>query len=278
MATVQNSQQIQNDPVYSLPHLYVSGMNISVAGNTILAIAPGQARDQNDTIDMPVGFPNLQGNTVPPVLVQNYFQPIYINTAIVGAGGIDQGTLAASSSYCVWVIGDSRGYLPVAGIVSLYSNAFPRLPLGYDSLRLLGFVTTSAGTAFQAASVLNAKFTRAFYLQPGVAEISAGNATTFTAVDLASSIPTTTAPFVIAYFLVTFTPSAAGSNVQFRPTGSTATAGLPTISAIAAGQPQQQYIQLMCGVSGGQPSIDYKVTAAGDAVTAVCVGYSYTTE
>lgn len=278
MTTVQNSQQIQNDPIYSLPHLYVSGMQISVAGSTILAIAPGQARDQNDNIDMPIGFPNLQGNTVPPVMVQNYLQPAFINTAIVGAGGIDQGTLAASSSYCVWLIGDSRGYLPVAALVSLASNAFPRLPLGYDSLRLLGFVTTSGGTAFQAASVLNTRYSKSYYLQPGVAEISAGNQTTFTAVDLSSSIPTTTAPFVIAYFLVTFTPSASGSNVQFRPTGSTATTGLATISAVAASQPQQQYIQVVCGVSGGQPSIDYKVTAAGDAVTAVCMGYSYTTQ
>lgn len=268
--------QIQNDPIYSLPHLYISGMNISVASTTILAIAPGQARDSNDNIDMPVGFPGLQGNTVPATLPVNYRPPVFINTAIVGAGGIDAGVLAASSSYCVWLIGDSRGYLPVAGILSLYSNAMPLLPLGYDSYRLLGFVTTSAGTAFQAASVLNTSSSKAFYLQPAVAEVSGGNATSFTAVDLASSIPTTTAPFVIAYLLVTFTPSAAGSNVQFRPTGSTATARLATISALVAGAPQQQYLQVMCGVSGGQPSIDYKVSAAGDSVNVSVVGYAST--
>ena len=62
--------QVQNDPIYSLPHLYISGLNISIASTTILAIAPGQARDSSDNIDMPVGFPNLQGNSVPPVLFQ----------------------------------------------------------------------------------------------------------------------------------------------------------------------------------------------------------------
>ncbi len=276
MATVQAPSTVQNSPILLVPNLYISGMNISVASSTVLAIAPGQARDQNNMIDMPVGFSNLQGKRVPEQMVQNYLQPIFINTALVGAGGIDQGTLAASSNYNIWLIADSSGYMPVAGIVSLYSNAFPLLPSGYDSMRLIGFVTTSGGTAFTAASVKNAAFSRAFYL-PGTSEISGGNATSFTAVDLASSIPTTTATFVIAYFLITFIPSAAGSNVQFRPTGSSATTKLPTISAIEATVPQQQYLQLMTGVSGSQPSIDYKVTASGDSVTALCVGYTYTT-
>lgn len=276
MATIQGPNTVQNNPIFLVPHLYISGMNISVASSTVLAIAPGQARDQNNVIDMPVGFSNLQGSRVPPQMVENYLQPLFINSAIVGAGGIDQGTLAASSSYNIWLIGDSRGYKPVSGMVSLFSNAYPLMPSGYDSMRLIGFVTTSAGTAFEAANVKNAAFSRAFYI-PGTSEISGGNATSFTAVDLASSIPTTTAPFVIAYFLVTFIPSAASSTVQFRPTGSSATTRLPTISAIEATVPQQQYIQLMTAVSGGQPSIDYKVSASADSVTAICVGYTYTT-
>ena len=59
---------IQNDPIYLLPHLYIDGMNISVASTTVLAIAPGQCRDSDDTIDMPIGYPNLQGNTLPATL------------------------------------------------------------------------------------------------------------------------------------------------------------------------------------------------------------------
>jgi hypothetical protein len=276
MATVQSANTTQNDPIYSLPFLYISGLNISVASTTIIAIAPGQARDSNDNIDMPVGFPNLQGDVEPSVYIQDYRQPLLLNSAVTGANGLDRGTLAASSSYCVWLIGDSRGYKPVAGLISLSSNAYPLMPLGYDSLRLLGFVTTSAGTAFQAASLLNTAYSKAYYLQPPVSEVAAGNATTFTAVDLASSIPTTTSPFVIAFLLVTFTPAAAASNVQFRPTGSTATTNLVTISAISAGVPQQQYVQVICGVSGGQPSIDYKVTSASDAVTVLVTGYAVT--
>src|SRR5215475_2173603 len=135
--------QIQNDPIYSLPHLYISGMNISVASTTVLAIAPGQARDGQDNIDMPISFPNLQGVVVPPILFQNYYQPILINSAVNGANGLDQGTLGASLQYSVWLIGDSRGYNPVAGLLSLTSSNFsPLLPSGYDSQRLLSFIET----------------------------------------------------------------------------------------------------------------------------------------
>lgn len=267
--------QVQNDPIYSLPHLYIAGMNLSAASTTVIAIAPGQARDANDNIDMPIGFPNLQGNTVPATLFQNYMPPLFVNSAVNGANGLDAGTLAVSTSYGIWLIGDSRGYLPVAGLLSLTSNAMPLLPFGYDSLRLLGFVTTDSSAHFLNANILNAVNLKAFYLQPAVG-VTATNATTFTAIDLSGAIPTTSDLNVIAYLNVTFTPAAVGDTVQFRPTGSTATAGLNTITGVAVGVPQQQYLQVICGVGSTKPEIDYKVTASGDLVTVTVVGYAFT--
>lgn len=269
--------QIQNDPIYSLPHLYISGMNISVASTKVIAIAPGQARDANDNIDMPVGFPNLQGNVVPAILNLNYMPPLFLNSAVVGANGLDAGTLAASTNYGIWLIGDSRGYKPVAGLISLTSNAYPLLPLGYDSYRLLGFAGTDASTNFLAANVFNAVNLRSFYVQPQISVLAGGNATSFTAIDLSAAIPTTTAKNVIAFLNVTFIPSVAGDNVQFRPTGSSATAGLNTIVGVAAGVPQQQYLQVICGVGSSLPEIDYKVSVSGDSVSVLVAGYSYTT-
>jgi hypothetical protein len=269
--------QVQNDPIYSLPHLYISGMNISVASTTVIAIAPGQARDSNDNIDMPIGFPNLEGFPA-PILLANSSIPaaLFLNSAVVGANGLDAGALAASTNYVIYLIGDSRNYKPVAGLISLSSNAFPLLPLGYDSYRMLGFVSTDGSTHFTAASVLNASSSKGFYLQPEVSVLSAGNATSFTAIDLSTPIPTTTDPFVIAILDVLFTPAAIGDLVQFRPTGSSATAGLVSISGIAAGVPQQQYIQVICGVASSKPEIDYKVTSSSDAVTVLVNGYILT--
>ena len=276
---LSGSPQIQNDPIYLLPFLYISGLNISVASTTVLAIAPGQARDSSDNIDMPVGFSNLQGNTLPALQFQNYMPPLFLNGAVNGANGLDSGSLIATMDYAVYLIGDSRGYNPVAAILSLTSNAYPLLPLGYDSYRLLGFIQTDGSAHFVVSSTnpLNARNLRSFYLSPAVSVLSGGNATSFTAIDLSTPIPTTTARDVIAYLQVVFTPLAIGDTVQFRPTGegTPQTAGLTTITGVAAGIAQTQYLQVIAGVGSSKPEIDYKVTVSGDSVSVLVVGYAY---
>ena len=270
MATF-STPTIQNDPIYALPHLYIDGMNISFASTTVIAIAPGQARDANDVIDMPISFPDASGNIYPTFLYQNYQQPLLINSRITGVNGVDTGAIAASSQYAIYLIGDSRGYNQVGAVISLTSNAFPTLPFGYDSYRLLGFAATDGSSNFVYATQKpqNMKFALQYINSPAISVLAGGNATTFTAIDLtaSSAIPTTTLPNVIVELFVTFTPVAAGDIVQFRPTGSTATAGLVTITGVAAGVAQTQYIQVIAGVGSSKPEIDYKVTASGDAVS-----------
>lgn len=268
--------QIQNDPVYSLPHLYISGLNISVASNTVIAIAPGQARDSQDNIDMPVGFPNLQGNVNPPALNNLPMVPLFVNSAVVGANGLDTGTLAASTVYAIYLIGDSRGYKNVAGLLSLYSNAFPIMPNGYDSYRLLGFVQTNGSTHFVAADVVNQVNAKAFYLKPEVSVLSGGNSTTFAAIDLSAAVPgaAVTSPAVsIAILDVQFTPAAIGDVVQFRPGNSTATANLVTVVGVAANVPQQQYVQVVMDAVAGDATVDYLVTSSSDSVNVLVFGY-----
>jgi hypothetical protein len=276
---LSGTPQIQNDPIYLLPFLYISGLNISVASTTVLAIAPGQARDSSDNIDMPVGFPNLQGNTLPATQFQNYMPPIFVNGAVNGANGLDSGSLIATMDYAIFLIGDSRGYNPVSGILSLTSNTSPLLPLGYDSYRLLGFIQTDGSAHFVVSSTnpLNARNLRSFYLSPAVSVLSGGNATTFTAIDLSTPVPTTTARDVIVYLQVVFTPLAIGDTVQFRPTaeGTPQTAGLTTITGVAAGIAQTQYLSVIAGVGSSKPEIDYKVTVSGDSVSVLVVGYAY---
>lgn len=266
--------QVQNDPAYRLPFLYISGLNLSIASTTVLAIASGQARDSSDNIDMPVGLPDLNGNVGAA--------PLLINTAVNGANGLDSGSILASNDYAVYLIGDSRYYKPVAGILSLTSNVAPLLPLGYDSYRLLGFVQANAsgnlvaGTG-AAANPLNAVNLRCYSNSPAVSVLSAGNATSFTAVALTSGVPTTTAKDVILSLQVTFIPAAAGDTAQLRPSGegTPQTANLPTIVGQAAGVAQTQLLSVIAGVSGGQPSIDYKVSASGDSLSLNVLGYCY---
>jgi len=268
--------QIQNDPIYSLPFLYISGLDLSIASTKVIAIAPGQARDSNDIMDMPVGFQGLQGLTYPATEANGFRPPLLVNTAAVGANGLDAGALAASSQYAVYLIGDSRGYNNVAGIMTLASNAYPVVPLGYDSLRLLGFVSTDSSTnfVFSTNKPQMMKNAKSYNLSPAVSGLAGGSSTTFATVDLNAAIPLATLPNVIATLAVTFIPVSAGSIAKFRPSGSSATTGLVTISAVAAGVAQTQYVQVTCGVDSSKTGIDYLVSSASDSLSFSVVSYT----
>lgn len=265
---------IQSEMIYALPHLYIQGLQLSAAtptAATVVCVAPGAARDSNNTIDMVVGLENYFGIDNPAQQFQGYQPGLFINSAVNGANGLDQGTIAASTQYAVYLIGDSRQYNNTAAVLSLTSNIGPLLPSGYDSYRLIGFWQTDGSSNFVYAThkPQNIAGLLTYFNSPAVSVLSGGNATSFTAIDLTanSAIPTTTLPNVIVTLLVTFTPAAAGDVVQFRPTGSSATGGLPTIVGATAGIAQSQYIQVIAGVGSSKPEIDYKVTSGSDAVS-----------
>lgn len=264
--------QIQNETIYALPHLYTQGLQLSAASTTVMAVAPGAARDSTNSIDMVVGLQNYFGIDNPALQFLNYQPGLLINSTVNGVNGLDTGTIAASTQYAVYLIGDSRNYNNTAAVISLTSNIAPLLPSGYDSYRLIGFWETDSSSHWVYAThkPQNIAGLLTYFNVPGLSVLSGGNATTFTGIDLTTNaaVPTTTLPNVIVTLLVNFTPAAVGDTVQFRPTGSTATAGLPTITGIAAGIAQSQYLQMIAGVSGASvPSIDYKVSVSGDSVS-----------
>lgn len=260
------TSSVQNSPVYELGDVYLSGLKISYASTTVIAIAPGQARDANNIIDMPVGYVNLQGLTNPALQYQNYMPPLLVSTLVNGPNGLDTGAIAASTQYAIFLIGDSRGYNQVAGLLSLTSNAAPIMPLGYDSFRLLGFAATDSSKHFVYATnkPQNISAILPYYLSPSISVLSGGTSTTFAAIDLTtnSALPTTTLENIILGIQVTYTPAAANNVLQFRPTGSSATANLPTIIGVAAGIAQTQYVVMIAGVGSNKPEIDYIVTAS----------------
>lgn len=266
---------IQNLPPYRLPSLYINGMNISIYSTTVLAIAPGACRDQTNSIDIEIGNANLQGANLPAPAFQNFQPAITINSAVNGANGLDTGTIAASTQYGIWMIADSRGYKNPAGLLSLTSNANPTLPLGYDSLRLIGFIQTDGSSHFVYATHKPQNMVNAvtYYLSPS-SVLSGGTATTFTAIDMSGAIPTTTLQNIVVSLLVTFTPNAVGDVVQFRPTGSTATSNVVTITGQTASVAQTQYVQVIAGVGASKPEIDYLVTSASDSVNVSVVAWT----
>jgi len=262
--------QVQGSPIYALQHLYMYGLSISAASTTLVSVATGAARDSNNVIDMVVGLQNYAGNDNPALQFQNYQPGLLINSAVNGANGLDTGTIAASTQYAVYLIGDSRNYNNTAGILSLTSNVAPIIPSGYDSYRLLGFISTNSSSHFVSSNTSqNIANLLQYYNSPAISVLAGGNATSFTAIDLtaSSAVPTTTLPNVAVSLLVTFIPAVAGDLVKFRPTGSSATSNLPTIVGTQAGIAQSQYIQMIAGVGSSKPEIDYLVTSSSDSVS-----------
>lgn len=265
----------QNVPVYAQSHLYIQGLNISVASTTVLAVALGAARDSQNNIDLLVGYPeaSYSGN----VQFAGYNPPIFINSAVNGINGLDTGTIAASTDYAIYLIGDSSQYNPVGAVLSLTSAPAPTMPLGYDSYRLIGFIETDSSSHFVYAThkPQNMGGFLMYYNQPPISVLAGGTSTTFAAIDLTTNtaMPTTTLRNTIVELLVTFTPAAAGDVVQFRPTGSAATTNIPTIVGATANVAQTQYLQLIAGVGSSKPEIDYLVTSSSDAVTVLVVGW-----
>lgn len=272
---------LQNETIYALPNLYINGLKISAAtptAATVVCVAPGAARDSTNSIDMVVGLQNYFNIDNPAQLYLNYQPGLFINSAVKGANGIDTGTIAASTQYAIYLIGDSRNYQNTAAVLSLTSNTAPFLPSGYDSYRLIGFWATDSSSHFVYATVKpqNIGGLLTYFNSPAISVLSGGNATSFTAIDLTTNaaVPTTTLQNIIVTILVTFTPVAVGDVVQFRPTGSSATAGIPTITGAVAGIAQSQYIQMIAGVGSSKPEIDYLVTSSSDAVSVSVVEWA----
>ena len=268
--------QVQNESILEQPQLYIWGLWISNGAptpNAFVAISPGQCRDSNNVMDLIVGNP-----TVP--LNYNYSSnpgnpnPILLNSAINGFNGLDYGTVAANTPYNIYVIGDSRGYNPTGGLISLNSNAYPLLPLGYDSYRLVGFAPTNGSSLFSTVAMLHVFHMRSYYFNSPVVVLSGGNATTFTLINLNTAL--NNYPFNIAVLSVTFIPAFAGDTVQFRPGGSVATTGLVTIVGLQTGIPQTQIVQVMSGIVTAQAQIQYEVTNAGDSVSVGVIGNIFT--
>lgn len=96
-------------------------LQLSWVAPSQIRIAAGVARSDDDTADIRVA------------------STLTVDLMVSSAGGLDAASEAASTWYSVWVISDTDGALPVAGLVST-SAASPTLPTGYDHRRRVGWV------------------------------------------------------------------------------------------------------------------------------------------
>lgn len=240
-----------NTPIVNAGVKYVTDLQLAKTGNKTLTLAAGAARDFTNTDDI------ILGSTVT------------INGAAIGANGVDIAALVASTLYAVYVIGDSTAHHPTAGLLALATETSPSLPAGYDMSRRVGWILTDGSANILQFYQLGNAQERTYYYDVGISALSAGTATSFTAINLSTSVPprATQVLFDIAY-----TANAATDTAQFLPYGSSASNGIVRFgTGVAAAQVGS--ITVPCELNAGVPEVLYKVTSGSDSLTLLTTGF-----
>lgn len=273
MTTSSSGSLIPNSPVVNMGNLYLNGMGLTFVSTTAISVAAGQCRDSTDTADMIMGGnlfataanPSGSAGTSNPVSVST---AVAISTAVRGAGGLDQGTIAADTFYDVYAIGDSKGFNNGSALLSLTSNSAPSLPLGYDCYRRIGTILTGSLGVVLAFDQRGKSFDRTMLYRASIAtDITAGSSATFAAVDVSLSVPRTN---VMGIFKVHFTPTAADDEVALRSGESSTDEGQAVASGSVAAVVTAAMLNCPVGLTLAS-GIDYKVT--GSAVAINTQGY-----
>jgi hypothetical protein len=250
----------QNLPVEQQPFLYGYGCiasNDATTPNSVIDMTTGQVRDSNDNIDIVIS------------------SAMTINAAINGYNGLDTGSLAANKMYSIFAIADSSNKNPSGFILTLQSNSTPLMPYGYDSYRLVGNWPTDGSAHFLLGYYAGVSNGRSFtYDAPQATAVTAGNATTYTAIDLSNLVPIPAAgvnlPVSIAY---TFIPNAAGDTLKLQPANGigdsfTVTGQVTTVHV-------DGNISVLAQLKSAKPEINYKVSSGTDSVAIKVIGFSF---
>lgn len=237
-----------NVPITNAGLMYVNGLKLSYATTTTLTVATGQCRNSSDVNDI---FIN---------------SAVTINSAVAGAGGLDTGTIANSTFYAVYALGDSTEYNDGSAILSTSFTA-PSLPAGYDMYKRIGAVLTNGSAQFLPFQQVGEDRNRWVIYDTLISELSGGNATTFTDVDLATSVPLSA---TLVMLQANMTPATADNQLKLRRNGSSSTNGSVQVYGSVATKVSSSQVIVPCDSSA---VIEYLVSNGSDAATLLTAGY-----
>ena len=250
-------------PAYPVPTFfpYMNGLLPTYATSTTLTITPGICNDSSSRFQMPLT------------------SALTLNSAVNGVNALDTGTFAEASFYTVYLIGDVTGENPLACVMSL-SAVSPLMPTGYGMWRKLGTITTLSGSAAFPVFYVTGGQQRTFTYDAPISVLSAGAATSFTAINCSAAIPPGTVqqnyltPCVLS---LRYTPATAANAGALRPTGSSSTGGLFVFNGQVTSQLQENgNVPMLAGINSGftATEIDYKVGNASDTLAVSVVSYT----
>jgi len=240
-----------NLPVVNAPYLSVSNLELSVLGDETLSMAAGRARDSSNQADIILSA------------------AVTVSNIVSGLNGLDTGTVGNSKVYAVYVVGDSSLNNPEGGLLSLDQDE-PLLPAGYDMYRLIGYAMTDGTADFLAGYWYGSANERQWnYDAPLATAVTAGAATSYTAVSLLASAPSK--ENVPVMLNLAFTPAAASRTLKLTPGNGTGDA--VTVTGQVASVIMSLNVEVMAKVTSAVPEVDYKVSNADSPVAVNVAGF-----
>lgn len=246
---------MSNTQVVQSPLLYTNNLQVAWGSNTTLTMAAGQKRNSTNVADMILS------------------SGVTCNAAVNGANGLDTGTFAASTWYYLHFIFNSTAPATTgASLLSLSATA-PTLPSGYDTFALQAVWLTDGSTHFIKGYVAGNGSTRQHYWDANIATaITAGTATTLTAVDLSVGVPPIENTPV--YLQVDYTPATANDTVSIATAGSTATV-LPHVTGSVAAKVNTGQLKVISKLASSVAKVQYINSAAAGSTAIWVSGFEY---
>jgi hypothetical protein len=252
-------------PITNARQYYINGLKLTWLTATTMTVSAGRCTNGTNVNDISVGLPlNVAATQTGTMPVAAGTGTVTINTAVTGAGGLDQGAMANDTFYAVYAIGDSYGNEPGSALISANLTA-PLLPPQYDMSFRIGYIKSSGAAAILEFRQDGCGLDRwMWYDAPIATDITAGASATFAAVDASAGLPNAV-PTMVRWYCV-FTPTAADDTLVLVPGTSTATLGYASASGSVAAVAET--VQLVCPTDAPvTDAIDYKVTGSAVAIS-----------
>jgi hypothetical protein len=240
---------VPNSPVLTPFEPFFSGFTLAYASTTTITVAAGKCSDSTaiNVIDLATG--------------------VTLNAAVNGLNGLDTGSLANSTHYFVFAIGDSTQNNP-SGVLLSTSATTPYLPGGYDMIRRIGAVLTDGSAHIRDFTQRGFGLDRAMWYADAIAtNITAGASTSFAAVTASASAPSVAKELFLKSVLTA--DAGATRTAAFKATSSSSTAGQAFTSSPASTVTTASVV-CPCDASG---AISYLVSNAAAAIAISVSGY-----
>lgn len=235
-------------PIANLGFKYANGCLVSYTDATHIVVAPGQLRDSTNVNDMVIA------------------EAVTINTAAMGAGGLDTGTMANNTIYAVYALAQALDSSQYSATISV-SDTEPALYDDWNIFRKVGHVLTNGSAQILPFFMTGDGDVRTMMYDTLISELAAGNATSFTDVNVASSVPLGKK---VVHLVAALTPATAANQVKLRTNGLAATNGNVQMSGDVAAVVHTAPLDVQCDATA---IFEYLVSNGSDAVTLYVAGY-----